>query len=177
MGRSRYKTIQNRKTYFATSSIANWLPLFASPKCAEIVLNSFHFLHIQRRMTIHAYVVMETHLHFIGSSSDFKNEIRKFKSFTARQIVDHLKKKGPKPLLEQLRLLKKPYKTDQRFQVWQEGYHPKLIIDLEMLIQKTEYIHFNPVRRGYVDKPEDWRYSSSRNYNGMRGLIPIEKIS
>ena len=30
--------------------------------------------------------------------------------------------------------------------------------------QKLDYIHQNPIRRGYVDKPEDWRYSSARNY-------------
>ncbi|HPN34387.1 MAG TPA: hypothetical protein PK843_07735 [bacterium] len=28
-----------------------------------------------------------------------------------------------------------------------------------------EYIHFNPVRRGYVERPEYWKYSSARNYN------------
>ena len=33
-----------------------------------------------------------------------------------------------------------------------------------MLRQKIVYIHNNPVRRGYVDAPEHWRYSSARNY-------------
>jgi hypothetical protein len=33
-----------------------------------------------------------------------------------------------------------------------------------MLNQKTDYIHTNPVRRGYIDVPEHWRYSSARNY-------------
>ena len=176
MGRSRYKTIENGKTYYVTSTVVNWLPLFSAPQFADIVLSSLKFLHDHRRIVLHAYVLMETHLHFIGSSSDFSNEMRKFKSFTARSIIDHMQARGPRQLLEQLKLLKKPYKTSQRFQVWQEGYHPKLIADEKMLIQKIEYIHFNPVRRGYVDKPEHWRYSSSRSYIGMKGLIPIEKI-
>ena len=30
--------------------------------------------------------------------------------------------------------------------------------------QKLDYIHHNPVKRGYVDQPEHWRYSSARNY-------------
>lgn len=42
-----------------------------------------------------------------------------------------------------------------------------------MMRQKIEYIHNNPVKRGYVDKPTDWRYSSARNYAGMEGLIPV----
>ena len=43
----------------------------------------------------------------------------------------------------------------------------------EMLVQKLAYIHDNPVKRGYVDKPEDWRYSSARNYAGKPGLIEV----
>jgi hypothetical protein len=43
-----------------------------------------------------------------------------------------------------------------------------------MVRQKLEYIHHNPVKRGYVDSPEHWRYSSARNYLGEPGLIAID---
>ncbi len=42
-----------------------------------------------------------------------------------------------------------------------------------MMIQKLDYIHQNPVKRGYVDTACDWRYSSARNYQGESGLIEI----
>ncbi|MEJ2304415.1 MAG: hypothetical protein P8Y14_23050 [Anaerolineales bacterium] len=42
-----------------------------------------------------------------------------------------------------------------------------------MMHQKIEYIHHNPVRRGYVDESEHWRYSSARNYAGMVGLLEV----
>ena len=42
-----------------------------------------------------------------------------------------------------------------------------------MMQQKIDYIHYNPVRKGYVDKPEDWRYSSARDYTGQSGLVPV----
>jgi hypothetical protein len=42
-----------------------------------------------------------------------------------------------------------------------------------VLRQKREYIHQNPVKRGYVDDPVHWRYSSARNYAGLPGLIPV----
>jgi putative transposase len=32
------------------------------------------------------------------------------------------------------------------------------------MLQKLEYMHNNPVRRGYVDDPMHWRYSSARDY-------------
>ncbi|WP_207896036.1 hypothetical protein [Thiobaca trueperi] len=37
------------------------------------------------------------------------------------------------------------------------------------------YIHYNPVKRGDVDVPEHWRYSSARDYLGQPGLIEIDK--
>ena len=40
--------------------------------------------------------------------------------------------------------------------------------------EKLDYIHCNPVKRGYVDKAEDWRYSSARNNAGQEGLIAID---
>jgi len=42
-----------------------------------------------------------------------------------------------------------------------------------VLKQKLDYIHYNPVKRGYVDNPTDWRYSIARNYAGISGLIPV----
>jgi hypothetical protein len=71
-------------------------------------------------------------------------------------------------------MTKMRHKIDQRYQLWQEGSHPEQIQSDEMMIQKLEYMHYNPVRRGYVDDPTHWRYSSARNYAGLTGLIDVE---
>jgi len=76
-----------------------------------------------------------------------------------------------------LEYYKKPFKNDQKYQFWQEGSHPEKIIDRDMLNQKLEYMHYNPVTRRYVDEPAYWRYSSYRNYIGEKGLLPIEIIT
>ncbi|MDZ7806244.1 MAG: hypothetical protein U5K71_03920 [Gracilimonas sp.] len=78
--------------------------------------------------------------------------------------------------MKQLAFSRKRGKKESVFQVWQEGYHPKQISMEKMLNQKIGYVHFNPVKRGYVDKPEDWRYSSARDYLGGSGLIDIQRI-
>ncbi len=176
MGRSRYKTVADGKTYFASSAIINWAPIFAIPELAKITLDSMTFLHTNQRITIHAYVLMENHFHLIGSSSDFSGEIRKMKSFTARNIVDHMEKHGPEFFLEQFSFFKKRHKNDQEYQVWQEGFHPKVMLNDKTLNQKLDYVHYNPVRRGYVDKPEHWRYSSYRYYIGGESLVPVEAL-
>ncbi len=148
MGRSRYKTVANGKTYFATSAIVNWLPIFAVPELARIVLDSMQFLHTNKRITLHAYVIMENHFHLIGTSPAFSGEMKKMKSFTARCIIDYIKERGPAFFLDQFRFLKKQHKKDQEYQVWQEGFHPKVILSEKTLYQKLEYVHNNPVRRG-----------------------------
>ena len=52
-----------------------------------------------------------------------------------------------------------------------------MILNEEMLMQKIEYIHYNPVRHGLVDAPEHWRYSSSRNYLlNDHSVIPIDEL-
>ena len=41
--------------------------------------------------------------------------------------------------------------------------------------QKIAYIHHNPVKWGYVDEANDWRYSSARNYSGETGLLEVDR--
>lgn len=68
---------------------------------------------------------------------------------------------------------KKAHKNDRSYQLWQEGVHPELIQGESVMRQKIEYVHHNPVKRGYVDEVEHWRYSSARGYAGKPGLLEI----
>ena len=99
--------------------------------------------------------------------------MQSFKGFTAQEIITTLKRAGAKTLLDQLSFFKLPHKRRSAYQVWQEGSHPQQIRTEETIWQKLEYIHMNPVKRGYVDDPLHWRYSSARNYAGQQGLIDV----
>jgi REP element-mobilizing transposase RayT len=118
-------------------------------------------------------VILENHLHLIASAPELSNAIKSFKMYTARQIIDLLEFHGATVLLRQLRALKRRHKTDSEYQVWEEGSKPKQIGGDAMMLQKLEYMHQNPVKRGYVDDPVHWRYSSARNYAGMPGLVDV----
>jgi hypothetical protein len=74
-----------------------------------------------------------------------------------------------------LAYFRKEHKWDRDYQLWEESSHPQMIENEPVLRQKLEYIHNNPVKRGYVDDPVHWRYSSARNYAGLPGLIPVFK--
>jgi len=112
----------------------------------------------------------------IASSVNLSKEIGHFKSYTARVIIDFLKENHYHDMLKELAFLKKEHKRDQTYQVWQEGSHPQMIVDEKMLEQKMNYMHCNPVQKGYVEDPEHWRYSSYRDYLGQKGLLPITMI-
>jgi putative transposase len=173
MSRTRYCFGDSRQPHFLTCTVVAWLPLFTRPEAVQIVLDSWRFLQDANRMTLLGYVVLENHLHFIAAAENLGKEVGDFKSFTAKKLVELLEQQGARSLLEQLEYYKLRHKIDQRYQVWQEGSNPKQLVNDEMLLQKLEYIHNNPVKRGYVDDPLAWRYSSARNYARQAGLIKV----
>ena len=65
--------------------------------------------------------------------------------YTARNIVDLLTSRGAEVLLRQLRSLKLRHKTDSEYRL--AGSKPKEIANDEMMDQKLDYIHQNPVKR------------------------------
>jgi hypothetical protein len=60
---------------------------------------------------------------------------------------------------------------NREFQLWQQDNHPILLSSLKIAHQKLDYTHYNPVTAGIVEKPEDYLYSSAKNYLGIKGLI------
>lgn len=173
MSRSRYRIFENEFPYFITCTIVAWLPVFTRPAAAQIVLDSLQFLQERERLTVYGYVIMENHLHLVASSDELSKQIGDFKSYTARQIIDSLESKGERLLLDQFQEHKARHKIDRCHQMWQEGSHPQQIQHGEVMRQKLDYTHYNPVRRGYVDDPVHWRYSSARNYAGRKGLLAV----
>jgi len=150
----------------------HWIPIFTRPEAVDIVLESLRFL-MKDGLKVFAYVILENHLHLIAQSEDLGRDIARLKSFTAKQLVQYLSEKNVKLVLDQLAFYKKAHKGDRAYQLWQEGCHPEWIQNDEMMREKIEYIHQNPVKRGYVDVAEHWRYSSARNYAGQIGLLDV----
>ena len=171
MGRSRYKIKEEYYPYFITTSVVDGISLFAEPELSEIVLNSLVYLQNELDITLYAYVLMHNHVHMVIEGKDLSGKLRKFKSYTARKIIDLLKERNRTFTLRKLSMNKHDHHKDSQYQVWQEGFHPKQISSLEMMTQKIEYVHYNPVKAGFVDRPEDWRNSSARNYSGLEGVI------
>ena len=67
--------------------------------------------------------------------------------------------------------------NNRNFQLWQQDNHPIELSTEKMMHQKLDYLHDNPVEAGFVEKAEDWLYSSARQYHtGQKGFLDIIQI-
>jgi len=173
MGRSRYRITQQDAPHFLTCTVLNWIPLFTRPATVEIILEALAHRQQENGWRVYGYVILENHLHIVVQAAELQQELARFKSFTARRLIDYLEENGTERLLKQFSWFKKQHKSDRHYQLWEEGSHPQLIENDVVLRQKLDYIHQNPVKRGYVDLAEHWRYSSARNYAGQDGMLPV----
>ena len=137
------------------------------------MLDSWTFLVERGRIVLFGYVIMENHVHWIASADDLSVEIQSFKSFTTRGMVESQQADRATRLLSELQSRKARHRRGNTHQFWQDGSHPEEIVGAEMMRSKLEYVHVNPVRRGYVDDPVHWRYTSARDYAGLEGLVPV----
>ena len=174
MPRSRYIVYDEQEPHFLTCTVHNWLPVFTRPEAVEVVLDSWRFLQDDGRLVIYGYVIMVNHLHLVASSRQLTKAIGEFKSFTATRILSLLRTCNARTLLWGLTRNRVPSNRRRVRRLWRPGSHPEQILSEDMMRQKLEYIHENPVRRGYVDDALHWRYSSARNYAGEEGLIAVK---
>ena len=174
--RTRYKIFESNPLYFITCTTVAWIPIFTRRPYFQILLNTLNFCRQNKGLKIFAYAILDNHLHLFAAGDNLAKIIKEFKSYTAKEIIRQAKEEEKGWLLSQLKYHKLEHKKESGYQVWQEGFHPKMITSEEMLEQKVNYIHHNPVRIGVVDKAEDWLYSGARNYLGLPGLLEIDAL-
>lgn len=164
-------------TYFITSTAKGWIRVFSDPYSAKIVVSSLKFMITEKRIDLHAYVVMPNHVHLIithAESYPLDSFLRDFHKFTAQKIILKLKDKNRQLLTK----LESPLK-DRKYQLWQETHAPKKVVSFKFALQKINYIHNNPVtaRWRLCERPEDYLYSSARDYIlNQPGILPVKKI-
>lgn len=173
MARSNFKFYENEYPYFLTCSVVDGIDLFSDSRISQIILNAFVYLRTKMQVKIYGFVIMHNHIHLIAEGKDLSEDVRRFKSFTAREIIRYLESANRSIFLERLKRGKRNHKKESTFQVWEEGSYPKQVNTLQKMTAFMEYIHFNPVKAGFVNRSEHWRYSSGLNYLGGEGLIPI----
>jgi putative transposase len=147
---------------FYTSTILDWKPLLKYDKYKDIIIDSLQYLVNQKRIILHAFVIMSNHIHIIWQPSQGESPITiqlSFMKYTAQQIKFDLQNNHPQLLAEY-----KVNAKDREYQFWERN---SLGVDLftpEVFRQKIEYIHYNPVKAGLCKLPEEYKYSSAKFY-------------
>ena len=164
--------------YFVTASICGWKHLFSSPQYAEIVLDSLTWLRNEKRMYLYAFVIMPSHLHLIVKpiNKTIGDLLQEFGSFTAHAILKELRKNQE---MEWLAFFHE-HRRDSRHQhsIWQD-IQAKNLFSQKVLFQKIEYIHLNPIAKGWnlAKTPEDYRYSSACFYErDEKTIIEVDDV-
>lgn len=183
----KYKIHDQQKLYFVTFTVIHWIDVFIRNEYRSIFIESIKYCQNNKGLLVCAFCIMPSHVHLIlGSSGQYNLEgiIRDLKSFTSRNIRLLLEKNT---LVQESRrdwMLRMMYNAGRYnnnnidFQFWQQHNHPIELNTNELMDQKLEYIHLNPVASGFVDTPEAWTYSSARDYSGSsQGILQLLFIS
>jgi len=169
--RSRYYARESERAHFVTSTVVDWLPVFTSPACCDILAQSLDYCRREKGLRLYVWVIMENHFHAVVQSAELPRVMEDLKKFTAGKLLAQIKAEHRTWLLDLLAGGKAAHKTRSTYQLWQEGYHPQAIYSDETMLQKITYVHLNPVRRGWVASPEHWRYSSA--HEQLPGALPV----
>jgi putative transposase len=126
---------------------------------------------------------MTNHLHMIvGSESENKvsDILRDFKKFTSKEILRTLQAFGQESrrewMLNRFEYAGRNDKKIKNYRFWQEGNDPQEIFLADYFDQKLNYIHNNPVTAEFVNRPDDYRYSSAIDYAGGSGLLKVDLV-
>lgn len=136
------------------------------------ILRQVDVVRIKFQFKLLAYVLMPEHVHLVLHPKEptaIGKVIGQIKSLAARQIVEILQSEN-NPVLRKLGAFR-----DNRANhaIWLPRCYDHNCRTTETTIEKINYCHWNPVRRGLVASPADWRWSSY-SYYGESCDAPIE---
>ena len=169
------KTLPNA-IYFCTLTVIEWIDIFTNASYFNILAESLCFCVGNKGLKLYGYVFMTNHIHLIFSTERghaAEAFLRDFKKWTTKSIVGQLENE-PRRYIKNLLSTTIFKKRTNAMQIWQSSNFPEMIESEQFFLQKLNYIHMNPVRKGYVARVEDWEYSSARNWvGGDHCVIPV----
>lgn len=175
----KYKILDQTKLHFITFTIVQWIDVFTRRHYKDILLDSMRYCVKEKGLELYAYCVMTNHVHMIvgTNKNPIEHIVRDMKRHTSKYIYElierDMQESRQKWMLWIFKSAGQRNNANNDYQIWQQGYHPIELSTRSVTQQKLDYIHRNPVEAGFVDEPEDYLYSSARNYCGRKGLIDV----
>lgn len=176
---TKYKATTLGKAYFITITTVNWVDIFTQLQQRYLIVNSLNYCIKNKGLEVYAYCLMPSHLHLMCRADDdtpLSDIVRDFKKFTSKKIIENIME-GPESrrewLLEMFSKACEHLVRDQKYKVWQDGYHAEILETSKFVYQKLNYIHNNPVVDKIVQYPEEYLFSSARNYGAIDSLVDV----
>ena len=176
----RYLITDQFAPYFITMTIVEWIDIFTRKEQKLLIIDSLKYCQQNKGLLIYGWCLMPSHLHIIGVAGGevgMSDILRDFKKFTSKAIIKQIKEGQESRrewMLKQFNDACSHLQKVQEYKVWQDSNQAKIIYSSDFFYEKLNYIHNNPVEEMLVGKPEEYMFSSARNYAGLDFLLEIE---
>ncbi len=180
----KYKFHDNDKLYFISFATVYWIDVFVREEYFQVIIDSWKHCQEEKGLEIYGWCIMPSHIHMIIGSKkdkleDIVRDMKKHTSLSLKTIINNNNFESRKEWMMWMfkRAGKKngnnkDWHPDIR-RDWQQHNKPLEITGQLMFDEKLLYIHQNPVQAGFTIKEEDWKYSSARDFYGMKGLVEL----
>lgn len=175
----KYKIREKEKVYFLTLTVVGWIDVLTRKNHKMTIIDSLRFCQNEKGLTLYGYCLMPSHLHLIARAEgeiSLSEILRDFKKFTSKAIIEQIVNEPESRrdwMLVYFRKEGKDRKGITNYKFWQDGSHPEEISSNKFFDEKLDYIHNNPVKELFVENPEDYYFSSARNYAGLNNQLDI----
>jgi putative transposase len=175
----KYKTCRRDNTpghaHELTFSCYRGLRLLSRDRTRRWLIEAIDGARHKSHFDLWAYVIMPEHAHILlypGEPRDSVSSVLwRIKQPVGQKAIDFLERNAPH-WLQHLTVRRADGTLERHF--WQPGGgYDRNVVEQATLGRMIEYIHMNPVRRGLVERPEDWEWSSARWYVGI-SPVPLE---
>lgn len=176
---TKYKATIPDTAYFVTITTVGWIDVFTRAEQKQAMIESLRYCQQKKGLEIYAYCLMTSHLHMLCGAkdrvrlSDIMRDLKKFTSKNIIKIIQEYPESRRDWMLDYFRNACDHLKREQQYKVWQTGYHAEILYSSDFIQQKLRDIHNNPVKEGIVAKPEDYLFSSARNYAELENELEI----
>ena len=145
--------------HFITCSCYRRLPFLSLPRSRDRFLSILEQVRARYRFVVVGYVVMPEHIHLLITEPEVRNPstvMQVLKQRSAHVLLRKRKRRDP--------LQPELFREEPRRAFWQARFYDFNVWSTKKRIEKLRYMHRNPVTRGLVESPEQWRWSSYRYY-------------
>ena len=141
--------------HFITFSCHQREPLLGTPEARDVFERILEQVRRWYDFYVRGYVVMLEHVHLLISEPE-RGQLSLALQMLKQNVARELRLPEGSPF-------------------WQPRYYDFNVWSKAKLVEKLRYIHRNPVRRGLVKRPEEWKWSSFLHYaTGVEGVVEIE---